>query len=92
MMPIFTRTPDLACQQVVELVNSYLEGQLSRAERKRFEKHLRACPNCTAYLEQMRSTIAATGTLTPDDLTPEAEAEFLDLFRKWQAEGPVEGE
>lgn len=91
-MPIFTRTPDLACQQVVELVNSYLEGQLSRAERKRFEKHLRACPNCTAYLEQMRSTIAATGTLTPDDLTPEAEAEFLDLFRKWQAEGPVEGE
>ena len=86
-MALLKRSPDLACRQVVELVNDYLEGTLARSERRRFERHLRACPNCSEYLRQMRRTIEVTGRLTPEDLTPEAEAGFLDLFRSWQAEG-----
>ena len=82
------RREDLVCRQVVELVNDYLEGDLSRRDRRRFERHLRACPNCTAYLEQMRVTIAATGRLTPEDLTPEARDEFTELFRTWAGGGP----
>jgi anti-sigma factor RsiW len=77
------RRDDLVCRQVVELVSDYLEGALSRRDRKRFERHLAACPNCTAYLEQMRVTIAATGRLTPEDLTAEARDEFTQLFRTW---------
>ena len=61
------------CQQVVELVSDYLEGSLSRSDRRRFEAHLRKCPNCTNYLEQMRATIRATGALHPDDLSPEVQ-------------------
>ena len=57
-MVLVRRRDDLVCQQVVELVTDYLEGVLSRRDRKRFDRHLRACPNCTAYLEQMRTTIA----------------------------------
>jgi len=81
------RRDELACRQVVELVGDYLEGALSGRDRRRFERHLRGCPNCSEYLEQMRATIAATGTLTPDDLTPEARDEFTRLFRTWTAEG-----
>jgi anti-sigma factor RsiW len=79
---------DLICQQMVELVTDYLEGSLSRADRKRFERHLAACPNCTAYLAQMRSTIRATGTLTPDDLTPDARDELTALYRAWRSDAP----
>jgi anti-sigma factor RsiW len=86
MMNVLRRRDDLACQQVVELVNDYLEGVLSRRDRKRFERHLRACPNCTAYLEQMRVTVATVGRITPDDLSPEAREEFIGLFRAWKAE------
>jgi anti-sigma factor RsiW len=75
---------DLVCQQVVELVTDYLEGALSRADRRRFERHLKGCPNCTHYLEQMRATITATGTLRSQDLSPEAEEEFTELFRRWR--------
>ena len=82
------RREDLVCQQVVELVTEYLEGALPRAERRRFERHLRACPNCTAYLEQMRATIEATGRLLPEDLTSEAREEFGALYRAWRDEGP----
>ena len=75
---------DLACQQAVELVTDYLEGTLSRRDRRRFEAHLKNCPNCSAYLEQIRTTIRLTGTIEPDDLTPEAKRDLTDLYRRWR--------
>jgi anti-sigma factor RsiW len=86
-MVLLRRRDELVCQQVVELVSDYLEGALPRSERRRFERHLRGCPNCSAYLEQMRVTIATTGRLTPGDLSPEARDEFTELFRSWRADG-----
>jgi anti-sigma factor RsiW len=85
-MRLLRRPPDLACQQMVELITEYLEGAMSRADRKRFEAHLRHCPNCTNYLEQMRITIAATGSLKDEDVDPEVLEEFTDLFRAWLAD------
>ena len=41
-------------------MTDYLEGALSRRDRKRFERHLAGCPHCTEYLAQMRVTVAAT--------------------------------
>ena len=76
---------DIVCQQAVELVADYLEGALSRADRARFEAHLANCPHCTEYLAQMRATIALTGGLTADDLTPQMQDEFVTLFRQWRA-------
>jgi len=77
---------DLVCRQVVELVTDYLEGALPRRDRTRFERHLRACPNCSAYLDQMRATIAATGRLAPGDLSSDAREAFIGLFRAWSGE------
>jgi anti-sigma factor RsiW len=80
------RRHDIVCQQAVELVTDYLEGALSRGERRRFERHLRACPNCTAYVEQIRVTITLTGAIEADELAPEAREELSELFRRWQNE------
>jgi anti-sigma factor RsiW len=87
MTLLLRRRDDLVCQQVVELVTDYLEGVLTRADRRRFERHLKGCPNCTNYLEQMRITIAATGALQPEDLSSEAAHEFIELFRGWRDGG-----
>ena len=81
---------DLVCQQAVELVTDYLEGALSRSGRRRYEAHLAGCPHCTEYLAQMRTTIELTGTLTPDDLTPQMQDDFIALYRQWRAD--VQGE
>lgn len=83
---LLRRREELVCQQVVELVTDYLEGSLSRSDRRRFEAHLRKCPNCSNYLAQMRATIRATGTLHSDDLTPEVRREFTELYRNWRSE------
>jgi anti-sigma factor RsiW len=83
---VFRRRSPLACQQVVELVTDYLEDALSAGDRRRFETHLRDCPHCTEYLEQMRTIIRLTGSLTPEDLSPDVQDEFLVLFHRWSSE------
>jgi anti-sigma factor RsiW len=74
----------LVCQQAVELMSDYLEGSLSRRDRRRLEKHLAACDACTAYLEQLRETIAASGVVAPEDLAPDVLETLTDLFRRFR--------
>jgi anti-sigma factor RsiW len=74
----------LSCQELVELVTDYLEGALSPEDTARFEDHIGRCSACSIYLEQIRQTIALTGRLTVDELSPEAEHELLDAFRGWR--------
>jgi len=80
------RRRDIVCLQAVEMVTDYLEGSLPRRSRRRFEAHLRACPNCAAYMEQIKLTIELTGTIEPEDLTPEAKADLTELYRRWRSE------
>ena len=78
-----TVTDVINCQELVELVTDYLEDALSPADLRRFEEHLAGCGKCTEYLAQLEATIRVTGTLTPDDLSPDAERELLEVFRSW---------
>jgi anti-sigma factor RsiW len=82
-----SRSHELVCQEVVELVTDYLEGALSPADRRRFEAHLAGCPHCTEYLAQMRETIRLAGRIAPEDLTPSMRTDLTDLYRRWRAEG-----
>jgi anti-sigma factor RsiW len=76
----------IVCQEAVELVTAYLEGALSRRDRRRFEQHLAECPHCTEYLAQMRTTIRFTGRITEEEMSPEAQEGFATLYRQWRSE------
>lgn len=80
-----TTTEALSCQELTELVTDYLEGALAPAERVQFEEHLAECGNCEIYLEQIRATIALTGSLSSDELSGEAEEALLHAFRGWKS-------
>lgn len=75
---------ELSCQELVELVTDYLEGALDERHLRAFERHIAGCDGCTRYLEQLRVTIRLTGTLTPDDLSREAESALLQAFQDWR--------
>ena len=75
---------ELSCQELVELVTDFLEGALPSELHDRFERHIAHCAGCQAYLKQMRATIRATGTLTVESLTLDAESTLLDAFRGWR--------
>ena len=74
---------DFTCAELVEFVTDYLDDALSVAERTRFEQHLVICEGCVNYLDQMRTTVALTGRLRVDDLSPEVTGELLEAFRGW---------
>ena len=78
------RNRDLVCQQAIELLTDYLENNLSRRQRRRLEGHLRACPNCSNYLEQIRITIRLTGAMEPEELTPDAVDDLTELYQRWR--------
>ena len=76
--------PGFTCQELVELVTDYLEDALPSGERRRFERHIAGCDGCTAYVEQLRATLAVMGRLEPEALSPEAERDLLAAFRDWR--------
>jgi len=87
-MRLFTRKPPpMVCREAVEAVTAYLEGAMAPRDRARFERHLGACEHCTTYLEQIRETIALTGRIEPQDLSPDAQDALIGVFRAWAADG-----
>jgi anti-sigma factor RsiW len=84
-MRVPLRAAGLTCREVVELVTNYLEGALSRRNRRRFEAHIAACHGCTTYLDQMRLTIEALGRVPESTLSPGARDELTHAFRDWRA-------
>ncbi|MEU9082917.1 anti-sigma factor family protein [Streptomyces sp. NPDC054840] len=72
------------CVDFVELVTEFLEGALPEGDERRFVDHLAQCDGCESYLDQFRQTIATTGELTPDGVSPAARAQLLTAFRDWQ--------
>jgi anti-sigma factor RsiW len=77
---------ELVCEEAVRLVTDYLEGSLTARQRRRFERHLRGCPNCTAYLAQIRATIAIVGRVDADELPPNTREDLVQLYRRYRQE------
>jgi anti-sigma factor RsiW len=77
----------ITCQEVVELVTDYLEGELDDATRAELEAHLALCPGCDAYLTQMRVTIAELGHVPVETLSEAAHDDLMAAFRSFHAPG-----
>lgn len=54
---------DIDCRTLVDLVTDHLDGMLDPVQRALIEQHLAECDGCTAYLAQVRQTIAALEAL-----------------------------
>ena len=71
----------VVCRQVVELVTDYLEGALPGQLRDAVERHLRLCPPCVVYVEQIRATSAAVREVAVESIDPRTRAELVSAFR-----------
>ncbi|HEV2426850.1 MAG TPA: zf-HC2 domain-containing protein [Acidimicrobiales bacterium] len=77
----------LVCREAVELMSDYLDGALSRRDRRRLARHLAGCGDCSAYLEQLRAVVSASGRVGPEDLDPAALDALTEVYRRFRAEG-----
>jgi anti-sigma factor RsiW len=73
------------CREMVEIVTEWMEGALDDDQRANVEAHLAICPDCTAYLDQLRTTTALAANLdTADAFEPvpeDTKARLLAAFR-----------
>lgn len=69
----------LRCQEVVELVLSYLEDTLAPGERQILEAHIADCPNCLRFLKSYRETVALGQQLREEAIPPDVR-ERLETF------------
>jgi predicted anti-sigma-YlaC factor YlaD len=76
------RDIEMACKELVEVVTEYLEGAMAPDERHRFEEHLRECPYCIEYLDQMRQLAGGLGGLRHETIGPERRDALLAAFRE----------
>jgi anti-sigma factor RsiW len=73
---------DLSCQEIVELVTAYLEGDLDDSVAQAFADHLAVCPGCQTYVDQFRITIEKLGEVPVDTLSDDAQSRLLQTFRE----------
>jgi anti-sigma factor RsiW len=79
------RAPRLSCREVVDLLSDYLEDVLPAPIRARVDAHLETCPDCTAYVAQLRTTIGLLGRLREEDVPRPVLDELAQAFRGWHA-------
>lgn len=76
----------MRCRYIVQLLTDYLEDALSSPAHNRVADHLAECDACSAFLDQMRAIIRATGTVDDDHLSPSTRQALLTQFRDWYDE------
>jgi anti-sigma factor RsiW len=81
-----SQSPELDCNQVVELVTDFVEGALDAATAQRVREHLAECPGCDTYVEQIRRTVGSLGRVPVDTLSPQAQATLMEAFRDFHRE------
>jgi anti-sigma factor RsiW len=75
-------THDAHCQQLLEQICEYMDGELEPGMCVDLETHLAECADCRAALESLRKTVALYRRCAPDELPPEVRARLdaiLDL-------------
>ena len=84
-----SRGHEITCRQAVGLVTDYLEGNLARDDRARFEAHLAECASCAEHVKQIQVTVAVMGRVRDDDLDPLAREDLMHLYRRWRDSEPA---
>ena len=73
---------DLQCREVIDLLTDYFEGALPAERRVVLEQHLLMCAGCTAYVEQLRTSIDLTGRLQEQDVPAAVMARLVRMFEE----------
>jgi anti-sigma factor RsiW len=76
----------MTCRQAVALASDYLDGALSRRDRRRLERHLAKCDGCSEYLAQLRAAVRATGQVEPDELDPATLEGLVGLYEQFKSD------
>ena len=72
-----------SCQEIIDLLTEYIDGDLNAAEKREFERHIADCAPCRAFLRTYRKSdeIART-TLEPPAVPVELQRRVRSFLRE----------
>ena len=76
----------VTCRDLVEALTDYLEGAIPADRRAAIDAHLATCDGCRTVLEELRTTIRITGTLSEEQVPETTRASLREAFRGWREE------
>jgi predicted anti-sigma-YlaC factor YlaD len=71
----------LSCQEFVELVTDWMEGELPEPVRTAIEEHLVICPPCGDYVAQVRAALHTLQRAESEPPSPPRRDDLLAAFR-----------
>jgi len=76
------------CQEVVQLLSDYIDDECAPGVRSLVDAHLADCPNCMAFVNTLRKSVAMTKALDYSDIPEDVRTR---LHRVLERQIPVEG-
>ena len=70
------------CDECVDLLVDYLEGELPPERSRALEIHLELCPSCWTFVKQYKGTVDIARTLPVAEIPPELTQRLIDFLKK----------
>lgn len=78
----------MRCDDIIELLSCYIDGEVSPVERKAVEEHVRECESCRKLLGEMASIRKAFSELVDADVPPDLHEGIMMVIRRAQNSVP----
>ncbi|HKD12645.1 MAG TPA: zf-HC2 domain-containing protein [Thermoanaerobaculia bacterium] len=49
--------PYITCQELIDFLHLYLDGELAAERAEEFDRHLSVCDSCVAYIDTYKTTV-----------------------------------
>lgn len=69
------------CQQIVDLLVEYIDGDLGTSKEQRLENHLDGCPECVEFLDSYRKTGHVCREALQIEMPGRLQSSLLDFLR-----------
>ena len=70
------------CQECIDLLVDYLEGELPPERARALDIHLELCPPCVAFVRTYKGTVDVARNLPVDEIPPELTQRLLEFLRR----------
>ncbi len=77
----------MTCEELIEFLMDYVDGELAVVEKDRFDEHLALCADCAHYLRSYRETVRLGKMIChgddalPDDIPEDLVEAILEARR-----------
>ena len=70
------------CDECVDLLVDYLEGELPPERARALDIHLELCPSCWRFVSTYRGTVDIARTLPVEEIPPELTQRLIEFLKR----------